>query len=384
MSTFRRAVAVLALLAQTLVPKTAPGQEGFASTGGTTVSVDAPIVTITVNIDMVVAAPNKEGLKEQLDGIAQQIMAYWNDGLTELSNDCLLYDLVVVINPVAKSAARTISVDGRTAYGTTPGHHVVVWGGSEPGAPWPETYDPYDADQAANPGEDYATPYMHELWSIWSGHIETARDYAHEFGHLLGFGDDYRRSGLPIPERQGTLMDNGDRIDQRLADRLADIVKSSGQRLPECWTGTMDLSLSKDYLAEQSGLARQACTGSWRVTPSFSVAPDGTISGTAEANLTSGPDCTFEIPGSGTTAEFNIGGTASAGVLELQFTMTRVEPPAGWLGLSAAMREPHRVARVSPTHAEGTMPIAAVDAGSFPVTGSTTLNLDCSTCSNEP
>jgi hypothetical protein len=380
MSTLRRTLAVLVLLAPALVPAGAEGQEGFASTGGTTVSVDAPIVTITVTIDIVVSDPGAEGVADWATGIAQQIMDYWNDGLAKVST-CPFYDLVVVMNPVGKAAVREIPVNDGTTLVTEPGHHVVAWEGSGPNAPWPETYDAYDADHVANPGEDSSNAYGHELWAVWSGHLDSPRDFAHEFGHLLGFGDDYRQNGLPIPGRQGTLMDNGDRIDDVLANRLVDIVRNSGQQLPECWTGTMDLTLSKDYLAEPTGLGPEVCEGSWRVTPTFSVSEDGSVEGSATARLRSGPECTFEFPGSGTTAEFNVEGTASAGVLELRFVQTGIEPPGDWVGLQGAMTTTFRVDRVSPTRAELRTAISTTDGGPFPVTGSASVALECSTCS---
>ncbi len=382
MSTLRRAIVVLAIVAQALVPASASGQDGFASTGGTVVTVDAPIVTISVTIDIVVGDTNQEGVGEWAADIAQRIMIYWNDGLAALQNSCLLYDLVVTINPVSKSAVHEISVNGLPTLVTVPGHHVVSWEGTGPNAPWPETYDAYDPDQTANPGEDYTSPYAHELWAVWSGHLDTDRNFAHEFGHLLGFGDDTRlMSGLPIQGRQGTLMDGGDTIDQRLADRLADIVKNSGKRLPECWKGTIALALSKDYLAEPTGLSPEVCAGSWRVTPTFWVAADGTVSGSATAVLASGPECTFEIPGTGTTAEFNVAGTSTPDALELQFTQTGIEPPGDWVGLQGAMTATFRVQRVSATHAEGETSIDTTDGGPFPVTGSASISLDCSTCS---
>lgn len=239
MTKLRRATIVLVFLVQVLVPTNASGQEGFSSQGGTQVVVDAPIVTITVIIDLVVPDPNAEGIQQTAVQIAQGIMDVWNDGFDQFGNQCLYFNLVVTINPVPESAARDIPIDGgRTNYVTTPGHHVANWGGNGPNAPWPETFDAYDADQFAPPGEDYTTPFAHEMFAVWSGHLETAKDYAHEFGHLLGLGDDYDANGRPLPGREGTLMDNGDLIDQTLVDRLAKIVSDSGKRLPECWKGT--------------------------------------------------------------------------------------------------------------------------------------------------
>lgn len=238
MRSIRRATTALLLLIQLVIPADASGQGGSSS--GTQVAVDAPIVTITVTIDMVFNDPNAEGTQETVDSIEQAIMDYWNDAFDEFGNQCVYFNLVVEINPVPKSALREIPLDGgRSTMVTTPGHHTVIWEGSGPNAPWPETFDPYDSDLVAPPGEDYTSPYAHDLWAIWSGHLDTPRDYAHEFGHLLGFGDDVGRFGVPLPGREGTLMDNGDEIDQVLIDRLNDVVRDSGKKLPECWEGTI-------------------------------------------------------------------------------------------------------------------------------------------------
>ncbi len=93
------------------------------------------------------------------------------------------------------------------------------------------------------------------------------------------------------------------------------------------------------------------------------------------------PTARSRSPGSGKTAEFNVGGAASATALELQFTQTGIEPPGDWMGLQGAMATTYRVDRVSPTRAEGVASIATTDGGPFPVTGSASISLDCSTCS---
>jgi hypothetical protein len=101
-----RTIAILALLVEALVPSTSSGQDGFASTGGTVASFDAPIATITVTIDFLVPDPNREGMQETAAEIAKQITDYWVDGLAPFATDCLLFNLVVVINPLPESAAR--------------------------------------------------------------------------------------------------------------------------------------------------------------------------------------------------------------------------------------------------------------------------------------
>lgn len=303
-----RAAAFL-LLAQLLVPASASGQEGFASTGGTVVNVtDPPIVDITVTIDMVFADPNAEGVQESATSISQAIMDYWNGAFGQLGGGCLLFNLVVQINPVGRSAFREIPIGGdRTTVVTEPGHHVVLWEGTNPNAPWPETYDAYDPDLVSTPGEDLTSAFGHELWSIWSGHLDTPRDFAHEFGHLLGLGDDYGADGRPVPGREGTLMDNGDEIDQVLLDRLADLVRRSGTRLPECWEGAY------------SGTVRDECGGrpaEWTVEGTFSIAVDQSGTAKYEGEHTVTGSCLGPTSGSLTTP-ISITGTRTTDAIEL-------------------------------------------------------------------
>jgi hypothetical protein len=233
----------LLLLSLAYAALPASADEGFSSTGGTQVSVEGSLVTITVSIDLALGGQGEttvpEGAQADADGVAQQIADYWNQGFERLSSPCVQFKLVVKINVVPQADAHLLFLGERRAtWVTTPGRHVVFWGEDNFGnAAPPETYDEYDEDGIAPPGEDYGAPLDHELWSIWSPHLESARDFAHELGHLMGFGDDYA-NGEPLPGREGTLMDNGDLVDQNLVNRLADIARNSGKRLPECWEGT--------------------------------------------------------------------------------------------------------------------------------------------------
>jgi hypothetical protein len=148
------------------------------------------------------------------------------------------------------------------------------------------------------------------------------------------------------------------------------------------WTGTMDLRLSKDYLAEQSGLKRQACDGTWQVALTFGVADDRSISGTANARLTGGPDCTFDIPGTADSAEFSIAGNASDDAFELRFSLVEIEPPGDFVGLLGAMDLPYVIDLVTPTHAESMVQISTTEAGPFPVTGEARISADCPACTS--
>jgi hypothetical protein len=286
MSASRRIVIGTLFLFAVLAPTPAPAQGG-ASTGGTKVSVEGKVVTITVTIDLIIGGFEElpEGAQETADGIAAGIEDYWNQAFERYATDCLEFRLDVVMKalPAAFPPPTIIDLGGSrpATLFTEPGHHVVLWGqgsGINPDAniPPPETYDPYDEDGIAPPGEDYGTPFDHELEALWSDHLENPRDFAHEFGHLFGFGDDYDENGEPLPGREGTLMDNGDLIDQNLVNRLIDLVRDSGEQLPECWEGEW---------AEGSGFEYGSFCPQFvpiSGTISFAVAEDGSLSGDYE------------------------------------------------------------------------------------------------------
>lgn len=315
MSASRRVAIGTLFLFAVLAPTPAPGQG--ASTGGTKVSVEGKVVTITVTIDLIIGGFEElpEGAQETADGIAAGIEGYWNEAFARYATDCLEFRLDVVMKalPAAFPPPTIIDLGGNrpATLFTESGHHVVLWGqgsGINPDAniPPPETYDPYDEDGIAPPGEDYGTPFEHELEAVWSDHLETPRDFAHEFGHLFGFGDDYDENGEPLPGREGTLMDNGDLIDQNLVNRLIDLARNSGEQLPECWEGTVT-----GVSIEHAGPCRFPFSGEVTIV----VAGDGEA--TLSATSTSSGTCRgvfasksepFEMSGTRTSTGFQFPG----------------------------------------------------------------------------
>jgi hypothetical protein len=261
----------------------ATAEEAFPSAGGTVVTVDGSVVTITVTIDLLLGGLGEtelpEGAQDDADAVAASIADYWNQAFQRLGTDCLTFELAVVINavPMAEHRLLVLGEDRPVASVTRPGHHVVLWmvnnyGNASP----PVTYDPYDDDGHAPPGEDYGTPYEHELYADWSPHLETSRDFAHEFGHLLGLGDDYGDGNEPLDGREGTLMDHGDYVDQNLVDRLARLTRAAEPDVPVCetWSGTWDGGF---HVPPPCSPPIWEANG----TVSFTVAADGAVSGAA-------------------------------------------------------------------------------------------------------
>jgi hypothetical protein len=327
-NTLGRAALAALLGLQALSPTPASAQDGPSPSGGTAVAVDGSVVTITVTIDLIIGGIGStelpEGAQAAAGTLASDIETYWNQAFARYGTDCLELRLDVVINALPNSLPPPFIVnlgDGRpVAFVTKPGHHVVFWGEGNHGLnpPPPETYDPYDDDGIAPPGEDYGSPFDHELWAMWSPELGDMRGVAHEFGHLLGFGDDYDANGDPLPGREGTLMADGDFIDQNLVNRLADLVRDAGNALPECWKGTANITSSAVY---PKGSA--TCKDGWELEFAFRVDSDGVIEGQGTAELTTPPTCSFPIDNipSVTHAKYQVLGEETAGGFSLRFAL---------------------------------------------------------------
>jgi hypothetical protein len=313
---------VVAFGVASLAPVSALGQDGTAA-GGTRVGVEGSVVTITVTIDMMYGGVGTkvvpEGAQEAADGLAAGIEGYWNQGLARYSSDCLelRIDVVITVLPNDFPPLQLVDLgeDRELTFVTEPGHHVVFYaeGDAYGNIPPPETYDPFDEDGVAPPGEDYGSPFEHDIYAIWSPHLEDARDFAHEFGHLLGLGDDYDASGDALPGRDGTLMADGDFLDENLASRLTDLARNASDEVPECetWQATIHLQANQPvdpYTCEQVGDAEGTLL----------VAADGRISGTLDAVETESCTFGFDRTRSGLTLELE--GTASDSALTVNHT----------------------------------------------------------------
>jgi hypothetical protein len=325
----RRARGVLAAAVAIVVLSAGAAPGASASVGGTTAAVDGKTLTLTVNIDMVVDDPADP---ENVDGsqfLETEIAKFWNDAFGQLDTDCLSFVLVVdigLVRPTAVSMVRggerrpvgeglpapegiveqlggsrdwvmTLApVPDGTALVTTPGRHVVyvVEGGVAPST----TYDPYDGDGHAPPGEDYGSPLEHELWSVWEDDLGEL-GFVHEFGHLLGLGDDYDDDGEPLPGREGTVMGGpggGSVVDRNLLDRLAELARGAGEDVPSCaeWAGKAPRMRSE--VIYSGGPYR--CEDAWAFDFTFTEAADGTVNGQGTAELVQDWICEPTFPGS--------------------------------------------------------------------------------------
>jgi hypothetical protein len=112
---------------------------------------------------------------------------------------------------------------------------------------------------------------------------------AHEFGHLMGLGDD-RANGAPKNGRDGTVMVGGvpgvdpnvvQKIDQDLVDRIGEAIKkhreNQGKKLPKCetWKGTMNHTVT----GVGASAGHNPCGDPQEIqgTVRFGVAPNGRV-----------------------------------------------------------------------------------------------------------
>lgn len=378
MRTVRLFATFVAFVVTALTTVAASGQ-GATGTGGTRVNVDGGVVTITVTIDLIVGGVGTEevpeGTQEAADGLAAGIEAYWNQGFERYASDCLELRLDVVMNvlPNALPPPQIIDMgeDRPATFVTEAGHHVVFYaeGNAYGNVPPPETYDPYDDDGISPPGEDYGSPFEHDLYAIWSPHLEDARDFAHEFGHLLGFGDDYDANG-PLPGREGTLMADGDFIDQNLVSRMTDLARNANDEVPECevWQTNIHLQTNQStagYTCQQTGDARGTLL----------VAADARISGTLEAVEVE--TCSFGFNRTRPGLALELEGTASASALTVSHTggTTTGYFPLGFFS-SPGVLDPVPVPIIAPGLAKGS--VTRQMPNNYTIT--LTFEMRCATC----
>jgi hypothetical protein len=245
----RVAIVVVVVLAVTLA-RAASGT-GNPAGGGTTVSVSGDTVDIHVNIDVIVAGPGALAGRDvaRIAAESKAVADLWNAAFEQYQYGCLTLHLDLTMNPVLEGRARYSdeSNGGLTYPMTGSGHHTAVWLAGDQ-SERPTVWDPF-ASGSQERG-DYTSPYSNPLPATWNDQLLTSTALAHEVGHYMGLGDDYvdnaDGSGTPLPGRDGTLMDDGTRIDQNLVDRLGATIAKAGYHLPTCkvWEGPLHLDAS--------------------------------------------------------------------------------------------------------------------------------------------
>ncbi len=219
------AIGIVAAAVMVLVPAVPAGAK-------TTVKVKGDVVTITVPIDCV-------GCKDYVDPInGRKLAKYWEKTAEDAWNAvfnkwpyCSKYKLKLDIKMKNRPAGSASRFGPHELIATEPdgrGFTGAGWGGapeSTPGGPEGQRvsdgtrYYEFDA-QGTMPAD--ATPTV----------------IAHEFGHVMGLGDDRDDAGNGVPGRDGTIMVGGAtgvtpntklRIDKSLIDRIGDQLANLGK-----------------------------------------------------------------------------------------------------------------------------------------------------------
>ncbi len=238
-------------------------------------AVEGNTVRVTVNVDVIVKAPGEDLLNHIRSYVEPGFAAsatYWNEALAESLKTCFNVEIEVVVNMIAS---------GETAAGG--GHDVHVLHGVDPHFDSPQLTTETTTDDTAQVFAANGTAYL----PPWVFQVDPSV-LAHELGHMIGLGDDYVRGdsgAVTLPGREGTLMDAGDTVDSELAERVVDLARRSGAKLPECrWEGRglVRQTPLKDNARE---LTRSADFSFW-----FLVEADGAVEGeitlTYDAKLT--------------------------------------------------------------------------------------------------
>jgi hypothetical protein len=240
----------------------------------TTAKVDGNVIRITIVVD-VVDAKGKTGP----DGTP--LVTYWE---TVLNNtwgaafnqlpykNCFKLELKVTLN------------ERGAGFDATTGNHRIIVGAASGGGFEGTGFDGAPETSRNAKTGDGTRSFEHDR----DGAIPVDAPptvVAHEFGHLMGLGDD-RANRAPKDGRDGTMMVGGvpgvdpnvvQKIDKNLIDRLGEAVgkhlDNQGKKLPNCqtWKGT---------LRSEHSIPIVPCTFTWSGTFDFGVVEDQVI-GTA-------------------------------------------------------------------------------------------------------
>lgn len=279
--------------------------------GATTVAVDGTTVTITVHIDICCFDDVGTTLVAHVMNEVRASQDMWNKALAKLpAHGC--FDVRVVFD------ARLQNLDDPW----DPGYDRVTMYFDQPGRSWVANFG-----TGQNEDDDTNNTRIHGAHFFPSD--MTTGTWAHEIGHMMGLGDDYYEPGPScLPHRGGTLMcnDRTGKIDQALADRLADILNKAGL-LPQCWKGTLNIASS--FLAVKPN----TCSDTWKLDFRVVIDAAGKASGSGinrrASPVKGGPFCGPGPLGSYQQQPYSVSGDADHVRLRLQFRESCCGSPAG-------------------------------------------------------
>ena len=293
--------------------RTASADSGSA---GTTASVSGD--TLTINLSLCCATGGSR-LADEVKSDVTAAEAGWNAALADLpARGCIQikvkFNVVFLDSPTARDGYHyvgLIDAPGRSyVYSTGPGE--------DPRA------DHTDVFENSTRQGGYFLPSMD---------IGT---WEHEIGHLMGLGDDYVdtqaggvTTSVSVPGREGTIMDTGDSIDQKLADRLANLAAKAGTKLPDCWKATVESTTFRVYTDNQ-GAPGGRCDTTWHTDIDLAVTA-GNVTGHGRATnrtVSCSPSGGEEFQ----TAEMTFGITGTLDGRQFQLTFSQLTYTQGARG----------------------------------------------------
>jgi hypothetical protein len=387
------ALGLLVLVAMAPARAASPEATGEVTSlgGGTTVAVDGTTVTITVRIDIRLLTDVETQFAARIYNEVKAAENMWNEALAKLpAHGC--FDVKVVFD------VRLLTKDD----GWDPGYHQVEmdpdrpctsnpvpdlgqrsWAANDPNDPNP----PKDCQPAClinGEPPDFDAPYRRSLEGWFCASAMNTATYAHEIGHFMGLRDDY--GDVPVlgsicyAGRGGTLMCNGRKIDQALADRLVNIVNFV--KLPQCWKGT--LKIASSFLAVKPN----TCSDTWKLDFRVVIDAAGKASGSGinrrASPVKGGPFCGPGPLGSYQQQPYSVSGDADHVRLRLQFRESCCGSPAGapdYSRVQMVLNESFATPRtyVIPVTAPGVAK-GHFDTSFVAQTGSIDAQLECATC----
>lgn len=288
----RGMVAAVVTAATLLVP-------ALPAAAKTTVKVDGDDVTITVPIDCVGCkgkkAPNGSDLAKYWKKTAEDA---WNAAFDKYPF-CSKYKFKLNIDIKARG----------DDFQYTEGRHRILAG--LPGGGLAQTgWDGvFEATPAGDPGQRSpdGTRYFENDADGSMGADATPTVIIHEFGHVIGLGDDRDDNGNVVPGRDRTVMAGGStnsdgtrntpnsrlKFDQQLIDRIGDQLANLGKIKCGKWTGTLRTTWNGSV-----------CSGSTEGTITVRVVDEKASGPVAYSSSHTCPDIPYTSSGSVTATVF--------------------------------------------------------------------------------
>lgn len=314
----RGMVAVVVTAATLLVPV-------FPAAAETTVKVDGDDVTITVPIDCV-------GCKGKKARDGSDLAKYWKKTAEDAWNAA--FDKYPFCSKYKFKLNIEIKARGDD-FRFTEGRHRILVGSPGGGLAQTGWDGVFETTPAGNPGQRSpdGTRYFKNDADGSMGEDATATVIIHEFGHVIGLGDDRDANGNVVTGRDRTVMAGGStnsdgtrntpdsrlKFDQQLLDRIGDQLANLGKiKCGEVWEGTF---------SGTEGQPMPECSSQVEGSLTLFVSKDGRVSGRGQrTDFVRFPTEHCSNIGPAVTVECKMFGRATRDALEIRGCISSTGP----------------------------------------------------------